>query len=247
MASVLADLLAADARTAADAAVAAVNGDRFVATWDALRYLAARIEALEARADPVGPTALLDLPVPELTEWASSVGSWCVPVGERSAIVVGELCDGSVLDALAETGRPVRGVDPRGASVWRAFGAARVGRSTPDLVIDEVAVHLASLPGGSAAAAVLAGCVDRLDLPGKIDLLDQAVRVVEPGGSVVVLTSDRAAFDRSLAPTVLDLLPGRPFHPETWLLLFDRAEASETKWHRAERGSVHTVVARFDR
>ena len=247
MAGVLADLLAADARIAADAAVAAVNGDRFVATWDALRYLAARIEALEARADPVGSPAPLDLPVPELTEWASSVGSWCVPVGKRSTIVVGELCDGSVLDALTETGRQVRGVDPRGRSIWRAFDAARVGRSTPDLVIDEVAPHLASLPGGSAAAVVLAGCVDRLDLPGKISLLDEAVRVVDPGGSVVVLTSDQAAFDRSLPPTALDLLPGRPFHPETWLLLFDRADASETKWHRPEQGSVHAVVARFHR
>lgn len=247
MASVLADLLAADARAAADAAVGAVNGDRFVATFDALRYLAARIEALEARAAPAVSTASLDLPVPQLAEWASSVGSWCPPVGERTGIVVGELCDGSVLDALAETGRPVAGIDPRGASVWRAFGAARVGRSTPDLVIDEVAGHLASLPGGSAAAVVLAGCVDRLDLAGKVGLLDEAVRVVVPGGSVVVLTSDQAAFERSLAPTALDLLPGRPFHPETWLLLFDRADAGETTWYRPERGSVHAVVARFDR
>jgi hypothetical protein len=38
VAGVLADILAADARTAADAAVTAVNGDRFVATWDALRF-----------------------------------------------------------------------------------------------------------------------------------------------------------------------------------------------------------------
>jgi hypothetical protein len=247
VASVLADLLAADARTAADAAVSAVNGDRFVATWDALRYLAARIEALEARNDPVGsPTWGLDLPAPDLTEWASSVGPWCEPVGDRSTIVVGELGDGSVLDALAEAGRSARGVDPRGPSVWRAFGAARVGRSTPDLVFDEVAAHLASLPDGSAAAVVLAGCVDRIDPPGKLALAEDAVRVVDPGGSVVVLSSDQAAFDRSLPPPALDLLGGRPFHPETWLFLFERAGASEVVWHRPERGSVHAVVARFD-
>jgi hypothetical protein len=250
VAGVLADLLAADARAAADAAVTAVNGDRFVATWDALRYLAARIEALEARADPVrSPTSVLDLPLPDLTEWAPSVGSWCEPVGERTTIVVGELCDGSVLAALTEAGRPVRGVEPRAASVWRAFGAAAeaVGGSTPDLVLDEVAVHLTSLADGSLAAAVLAGCVDRLDLPGKVALLDEAARVVEPGGSVVVLTSDQAAFDRALPATACDLLPGRPFHPETWLLLFERAGASATTWHRPERGSVHAVVARFGR
>jgi hypothetical protein len=246
VASVLADLLAADARTAADAAVTSVNGDRFVATWDALRYLAARIEALEARADPLGsPRAALDLPVPDLTEWAGIVSSWCEPVGERGAIVVGELCDGSVLDALAQTGRPLRGVDPRGETVWRAFGSPREGPSKPDLVLDEVAAHLASLADGSVAAVVLAGCVDRLDLSGKVALLDEAVRVVDPGGSVVVLTSDQAAFDHALPPTALDLLPGRPFHPETWSLLLERAGASETEWHRPEHGSVHAVVARF--
>jgi hypothetical protein len=248
VAGVLAELLAADARHAADAAVAAVNGDRFVATWDALRYLAARVGALEARVDPLGSAAaLLNLPVPDLSEWAGSVGSWCEPAGDRTRIVVGELCDGSVLDALAQEGRAVRGVEPRGASVWRAFGAARVGRSTPDLVLDEVAAHLASLADGSVAAVVLAGCVDRLDLGGKLALLDDAVRVIAPGGSLVVLTSDQAAFDRGLAPTARDLLPGRPFHPETWLLLSERAGSTETGWHRPERGTVHAVVARFDR
>ncbi len=248
VAGVLAELLAADARSAADAAVAAVNGDRFVATWDALRYLAARVEALEVRADPLGsPASALDLPVPDLTEWAASIGAWCGPVGEREAIVLGELCDGSVLEALAQAERPVRGVDPRGASVWRAFGAARVGRSTPDLVIDEVAGHLASLPDESVAAVVLAGCVDRLDLPGKVGLLGEGARVVAPGGSVVVLASDQAAFDRVLPPPARDLLPGRPLHPETWLLLFERHGATQTTWHRPERGSVHAVVARFER
>ncbi len=51
VARVLADLLAADARTAAAAAAAGVN----VATWDALRYLAARVGLLEARLDPARP------------------------------------------------------------------------------------------------------------------------------------------------------------------------------------------------
>ncbi len=247
VAGVLADLLASDARAAADAAVAAVNGDRFIATWDALRYLAARVEALEARTDPMGTTAALDLPVPDLTEWSLSVGSWCRPARGRTTIVAGELCDGSVLEALAGAGRTVSGVEPRAASVWRALDAARVGRNAPDLVIDEVADHLASLPDRSVAAVVLAGCVDRLDLPGKAGLLDESVRVLATGGSVVVLTTDQDAFDRALPPTTRDLLPGRPFHPETWLLLLDRAGATEVTWHRPERCSVHAVVARFER
>ena len=52
VATVLADILAADARAAADAAVSSLSGDRFEAAFHALRYLAARVEALEARIDP---------------------------------------------------------------------------------------------------------------------------------------------------------------------------------------------------
>ena len=49
VAGVLASILAADARAAADAAM----DDRILAAWDALRYLAARMERLESWVDPV--------------------------------------------------------------------------------------------------------------------------------------------------------------------------------------------------
>ncbi len=56
----MADLLAADARSAAEEVAGAVN----VAVWDALRYLAARVEVLEARIDPLGLEAA-EWPGPE--------------------------------------------------------------------------------------------------------------------------------------------------------------------------------------
>ena len=248
VASVLAELLAADSRAVADAAVGAVNGDRFVATWDALRYLSARVEALEARIDPVAAeTTELALPVPDLREWAERVVGWCAPVGERRTVVAGELCDGTVVDALARAGPMVRGVDPDGPRIWEAFAAAGSGPDPIDLVLEEVGDHLTSLRSGSVAGVVLAGCVDRLDLAEKVVLLREAVRVTASGGSVVVLASDQEAWDRALAPPARDLLPGRPFHPETWMLLLERAGARAVEWHRPERGSVHAVVAEVER
>src|SRR5664279_1409383 len=221
VAGVLAGLLAADARQVADAAVAGVNA----ANWDALRYLAARVELLEARVDPVGlEVADLSVPAPDTGEWAEPVGTWLHPGDSESTVVVGELGDGVLLDALREAGRRVRGVDPRGASIWEAF--ARAGgkgqpdgadRPAPELVFGEVAGRLATMPDGSA------------------------------GGAVVLLVTDQSAWDRSLPLPARDLLPGRPLHPETWLLLLRRAGAADPVWHRPVQGTVHAVVARVER
>jgi hypothetical protein len=251
VAGVLAGLLAADARRVADAAVAGVNA----ANWDALRYLAARVELLEARVDPVGlEVADLSVPAPDTGEWAEAVGTWLHPGDSESTIFVGELGDGALLDALREAGRRVRGVDPRGASIWEAFArAGREGqpdsadRPAPELVFGEVAGRLATMPDGSAGGVVLSGCVDRLDLVGKVGLVHQAVRVTEAGGAVVLLATDQSAWDRSLPLPARDLLPGRPLHPETWLLLLRRAGAADPVWHRPVQGTVHAVVARVER
>lgn len=108
----------------------------------------------------------------------------------------------------------------------------------------EVADALASTPDASVSAVVLAGAVDRLDLPGRVDLLGHALRVTAPGGVVVVLATDQAAWDRAVPVVARDLAPGRPLHPETWLLLLDRLGADDAVWHRPVEGSVHAVVGR---
>jgi len=152
---------------------------------------------------------------------------------------------------------PVAGALPVAGAGGVAFGLDPAGPATMvrrppsadpiDLVLEEVGDHLTSLRSGSVAGVVLAGCVDRLDLAEKVVLLREAVRVTASGGSVVVLASDQEAWDRALAPPARDLLPGRPFHPETWMLLLERAGARAVEWHRPERGSVHAVVAEVER
>jgi len=248
VAGVLADILAADARAAADAAVEAVNGDRFVAAWDALRFLAARVEQLEARVDPLGlETAEWPMPVPDASEWADVVEGWLAPSDSGSAVVVGESGDGALALALGAAGRRVVGVEPRGASAWRSLTAPEMGEGgAVEFVLADVLEHLKTMDADSVAGVVLVGCVDRLDLAGKLALVDEAFRVVGAGGTVVVLATDPSAWSEGLSIPARDLLPARPLHPETWSFLLHRSGAADTVWHRPDSGTLHAVVARLD-
>jgi len=246
VAGVLADLLATDARSVAGAAVAGVNE----ATWDALRYLAARVELLEARPDPTRLEAA-ELPVapPDVGEWAEVLRSWLGPADPEATVVVGESGDGALVQALHRAGYRVRGVEPRGTAAWSAFASSGDDGSSalPEFVIGEVIGHLRTCPAGSAHAVVLAGCVDRVDLAGNVDLLGQALRATRVGGVLVVLTTDQSAWNGALSHPARDLAPGRPLHPETWSLLLRRSGAVDVDWKRPVSGSVHAVVARVER
>ena len=123
VAGVLADILAADARSVADAAVSSVN----VAVWDALRYLAARVEILEARTDPLGlETAEWPLPVPDPSEWLGGhrYAGWDRRIrGDRWWWA--KSGDGALVAAARASGRRVVGVEPRGGSAWLVADLAR--------------------------------------------------------------------------------------------------------------------------
>ncbi len=244
VARVLADTLASDARAATSEVVGGLN----VATWDALRYLAARVELLEARHNPARlEAAELATVLPDLGEWTEPVDTWLGTPDPSLAVIVGESGDGTLLRALRGTGRWVRGVEPRGGLVWSALAEPGSGTdgdptSPPDIVLGEMSDHLAELPAGSAGGVVLAGCVDRLDLAGKVEVVARAVRAVRSGGRVVVFATDQRAWDEALPVTARDLLPGRPLHPETWLLLLGRLGVVDLEWHRPSSGPVHAVV-----
>ncbi len=245
VAGVLADILAADARAAADAAASSVN----LATWDALRYLAARVELLEGRIDPLGlEAAEWSVEPPDPGDWLEALDTWLGPPAPGDVVLVGESGEGALVDSLARAGRQVVGVEPRGASVWRSMASSPTdGEPGPDIVFADVLPHLMTVPADSVAGVVLLGCSDRLDLVGKVGLLDHSVRIVQPGGTVVVLATDPAAWDEALPIPARDLLPGRPLHPETWCRLLGRAGAVDPVWHRPESRTVHAVVARVER
>ena len=243
VAGVLAGLLADDARRTAVEAVANAN----VATWDALRYLAARVEQLEARTDPAGlAPSLLALPAPDVGGLLDEVIRFVWPPGERDGangtVVLGELGDRALWDGLAARAghdRHVRGVDPRGAVVWGSWPAAG-----PDieLVTAEVVSHLRTLAADSVGAVLLSGCADRVDLAAKLELVDEALRVTARGGRLVILVDDQSAWDASLAPQVRDLLPGRPLHPQTWELLL-RQRGVQGRILPPDGGTISAILA----
>jgi hypothetical protein len=273
VAAAMADVLAADARLAADAAVNAVNGGRFAATWQALQYLAARVAALESKSDPLGlEAAEWPEPPPDQTAWLDAAALWFADVDRQLPIIVGESGDGAIVGALARDGRRVRGVEPRGASVWRSFrtaegegtggegtggdtaegegtelpGSAPAGE-TPEFVLDHVDRYLRAVPDQSVGGVVLIGGVDRTDLPGKLELLEHAIRVTVTGGTVVVLAEDQSAWEASLSHPARDLASGRPLHPETWSFLLRRSGVADPQWHSPTSGDLHAVAARVDR
>jgi hypothetical protein len=241
VAGVLAEILAADARAAADAAM----DDRILAAWDALRYMAARMERLESRVDPVG--ARLDgprvpVPEPDVSVWTEVVAGWFEPTGRSGPVIVGESGNGALVAALERSGHRVRGVEPRGREVWSAFADPRVDDG---VVLGEVAEFLATAADRSASGVVLVGAVDRLDLPAKLGMLANAVRVVGPAGTVVLLVTDQSRWDGSLPTVARDLVPGRPLHPETWLFLLRRFGVVDPEWHPSSDGAMHALVGRI--
>ncbi len=217
------------------------------AVFDALRFLSARVERLEVAADPLGiRPAELALPVPDVSAWADAVPPWLEGPAGRP-VVIGELGDRSVVDAVAGAGADVDAVDPRAALAWAVRDAPTGRPGQVRVSVADVVEHLGRLPVAARSGVVLSGCVDRAPLDGKVDLVSGAARALASGGVLVLLVTDQDAWDAALAPTVRDLVPGRPLHPETWSAVLPRFGLVDPEVHLAEDGQVHAVVARRSR
>lgn len=215
------------------------------AVRDAVRFLSARVDRFESRVDPLGMQAAeLELPTFDRSMWVDSAAGWTAGRSDLPALI-GELGDDVLLSALAASGATVEGVDPRGPVAWAVHAGTGTGRI--NIALAEVIDHLRTLPTASRGCVVLAGCVDRADLAGKVDLVDEALRVVAPGGTLVVLVADQVAWDAALDPVVGDLLPGRPLHPETWLAVLAHRGAVEAAWLPPVTGDVHAVMCEVGR
>jgi SAM-dependent methyltransferase len=216
------------------------------AARDGLHFLSARVDRLESAADPLGLQAgELALPGFDASAWVGSAAGWAAGRTDLPA-VVGELGDLDLLSAVAASGVHVEGVDPRGAVIWA--GGDRPGEPGPvDLILSDVVDHLGTLSDASRGCIVLSGCVDRTDLPGKVRLVDEARRVVAPGGTLAFLVTDQSAWDAALEPVERDLLAGRPLHPESWKALLARRGLPDATWVRPADGSVHAVVVEVPR
>jgi hypothetical protein len=243
----MADFLAADSRALvsqvneANEAQAEISRQRFLAAWDGLRFLAARLERLERRSDVVTdlfPDLSRDVPEPDLAPWVDRLGQWFSRPAAEGPVVHGESSDGSLVRALAAAGYDARGIEPRAERVWASAGG-------PPVALGEVAERLVSVADGELAGLILSGSIDRLDLPGKLLLAELAISKTAPGATVAVLPMDQRAWSDGSPVTVSDLTPGRPLHPETWAAVLERTGLTDVRWHRPEGGElIHVVVGR---
>ena len=220
-------------------------------TLDAVRFLSARIDRLEAALDPLGiEPGEIALPDQDASAWVDLAAAWAGTRGDLPT-VVGELGTTGLVAPVAGAGIVVDAVDPRGAVVW-AGATSLAGRSVPGsaavtVTMAEVVDHLRDLPTDSRGCVILSGCIDRAGLQGKVELVDEARRVVAAGGTVVLLVTDQAAWDGAEDPVVRDLLPGRPLHPEAWQLVLTHRGTPGAEWLAPLTGSVHAVVAEVGR
>ena len=220
-------------------------------TLDAVRYLSARVDRLEAGLDPLGiEPGELALPVQDTSAWVDRAAAWTGARGDLPT-VVGELAGTGLVAPVALSGTAVDAVDPRGAVVWAGTSSltepSDLGLAPVTVTMAEVVDHLRSLPADSRGCVILSGCVDRVGLRGKVDLVDEAARVVAAGGTLVLLVTDQAAWDAALDPVTRDLLPGRPLHPESWQAVLTHRGIPGAEWLAAPSGSVHAVVAEVGR
>jgi len=235
----LADLMDRHARHILEAGDKELR-DRLVAAWDAARYLAARLEVLESRVDPtddllIDPGLLVE--APDLSVWADAAPSWFGDANGDRPILVGESAP-SLAASLRAAGHRVREVEPNGSQAWDSLGSDPAG----EVVLGGLVETVDGLDRTELAGAVLAGVTDRFDLAAQLSLVRQTLRAVQPSGSLVVLVTDRVAWNGRLTAIGRDLVRGHPLHPETWLVLLDRLGIVDPIWHRPASGDVHAVV-----
>jgi hypothetical protein len=115
-----------------------------------------------------------------------------------------------LVEALVESKVDAYGVEPRAPLADRASARGLEVREADTLD------HLRLVPAGALSGVVLVGCVDRVALGEQLALVDQALRALRAGGTLVIVTEMTTAAWSARARPLADLAPGRPLHPDTW-------------------------------
>jgi len=214
---------------ATDAAVARAEDPEFVAegfdaTVEAFRFLGARVEALESAArrrhEPVDGLAWLVEPA-DLSGLAGPLAEWFGAHGPVGDVVHAEAGAGGLAARLGEAGVGVQCVEPRGALAWE------VSSKGLPVSVEEAAGHLGGVAAGSVGGLVLSGVVDRVALDDVLALLSLALGRLAPGAPLVLVGAKPGPSGSGWSAVAADLLPGRPRHLETWVLLLERTGFSE--------------------
>lgn len=179
-----------------------------------LRNVDLRLRRVEAAVGELSPALRAEVAHLEPTPTSPSV---LAAVRDLLADVPGRVVHlgcgrGELVRHLDDADTSCYGVDPRRALQVDAL------RDGLDIRPEDVLEHVRQLPDGSVGAVVIGALVDRTPVADQLELVEEACRVVVPGGPVVVALTDR----QGPGAAAVDLLGGRPLSPSTWVHLLER-------------------------
>jgi hypothetical protein len=152
----------------------------------------------------------------------SGPGAWWVEPAvaavtpSRGRVLHAASGDGWLVRRIVAAGGDAYGVDPRSHLV----DAAEFG--TLDLRGEPVAEHLRAVAAAALGGLVLSGTVEGMAGGERTQLLEAIATRLAPGGTLVIHSVTRAAWDGADAPPEADLSPGRPLRPEAWCRLLEQ-------------------------
>jgi hypothetical protein len=177
-----------------------------------------------------------------ITFSGDQAGAWWVGpavdavAGARGRILHAASGDGWLVAKIVEAGGDAYGVDPR------ANIAERGMLGIADLRGEELDDHLRAVAPAGLAAIVLSGVVDGMGSGQRSQLLTLIATRLAPGGTLVIHSLSRSAWDAPDAPFEADLAPGRPLRPDTWCHLLVEGGYRATA-QSAPDGADYLVIA----
>lgn len=198
----------------------------------ALHLLDERVEALTRQLPELPEAPVLD---------TSDASSWWVELAAKAL----DGAPGRVLHAACGDGWLVRHLVARGVD---AYGVdPRPGRSASaetdgtDLREEGAAEHLRAVAPAALAGVVLSGVVEGMTADQRTELLRLLDDRLAPEAVLVLHSLSPSAWAAEAAPPEVDLAPGRPLRPGTWVHLL---AGWRTEVHTGAGGVEYLVVAR---
>jgi O-antigen chain-terminating methyltransferase len=144
---------------------------------------------------------------------------------------------GEWLDLLAEHGIPAYGVDddPAAAGAGRARGL--------DLRAEDCVGHLRGLPGDAVAGVTGLGLVEHIPFAALVDVVDHALRVIEPGGVLLLEAPNPANLLSRAAAFSIDETPARPLHPDVLQFLLEQRGFVDVRVHYLSPADTPPFIA----
>jgi len=187
----------------------------------ALHIVDDRIQELERQVEGqrVPPATVVEFPaLQQAAAW------WVEPAVAAVAKAPGRILqaacgDGWLVRRIVAAGGDAYGVDPRPRVVEEAASGA-VGPL--DLRGEPLVAHLRAVAAAGLGAVVLTGTVDGMGGAERDQLLAAIGTRLAPGGTLVIHSVTREAWEAPDAPPEADLQAGRPLRPEAWSSLLEQ-------------------------